>query len=56
VKADVVVMLAFYLWVSKFEEKLLLEAFGPAYREYQARTPMFFPLTARRQGCWTLLF
>ena len=55
-KADVVVMLAFYLWVSKFEEKLLLEAFGPAYREYQARTPMFFPFRARPPRCWTLLF
>lgn len=51
-----IVMLAFYLWVSRFEEKLLLEAFGPAHREYQKRTPMLLPLTARRPRCWTLLF
>jgi protein-S-isoprenylcysteine O-methyltransferase Ste14 len=50
-----VLTLAFYLWVSRFEEKLLLETFGPSYRAYQARTPMFFPLKVRSTRCWTLL-
>jgi protein-S-isoprenylcysteine O-methyltransferase Ste14 len=41
------VMLAFYLFVSRHEEKLLLAVFGSRYREYQAATPMFFPLRFR---------
>jgi protein-S-isoprenylcysteine O-methyltransferase Ste14 len=41
------VMLAFYLFVSRHEEKLLLAVFGSRYREYQATTPMFFPLRFR---------
>jgi len=41
------VMLAFYLFVSRHEEKLLLAMFGSRYREYQAATPMFFPIRFR---------
>jgi len=41
------VMLAFYLFISGHEEKLLLAMFGSRYREYQAATPMFFPLRFR---------
>ena len=41
------VMLALYLFVSRHEEKLLLALFGSRYREYQAATPMFFPLRLR---------
>lgn len=33
-----------YLWFAvEHEEKRMLEAYGEAYREYQARTPRFFP-------------
>jgi len=41
------VMLLFYLFVSRHEEKLLLTMFGSRYRDYQAATPMFFPLRFR---------
>jgi protein-S-isoprenylcysteine O-methyltransferase Ste14 len=40
-------MLVFYLFVSRHEEKLLLARFGPRYRAYQAATPMFFPVRVR---------
>lgn len=32
-----------YVRLAKREERRLLEKFGPAYREYQQRVPMFFP-------------
>jgi len=41
------VMLLFYLFVSRQEEKLLLTRYGSRYRDYQAATPMFFPLRFR---------
>ncbi len=42
-----IVMLLFYLFVSRHEEKRLLALFSSRYREYQAATPMFFPLRFR---------
>jgi protein-S-isoprenylcysteine O-methyltransferase Ste14 len=41
-------MLAFYLFVARHEERLLREAFGSRYREYEARTPLFFPVRLGR--------
>ncbi len=44
--------LAFLVWLgaiylyyrlSKYEEKRLVELFGDAYRDYQAKVPMMFP-------------
>lgn len=37
------VIVRLYVRLAKREEKRLLEKFGPAYREYQQRVPMFFP-------------
>ena len=42
-------MLAFYLFVSRTEESLLLREIGARYREYQLRTPMFVPIRMRRK-------
>jgi protein-S-isoprenylcysteine O-methyltransferase Ste14 len=37
-------ILIFYYGVSRSEEKLLAQKFGPEYQEYKKRVPMFFPL------------
>ncbi|CCV09395.1 Isoprenylcysteine carboxyl methyltransferase [Mesorhizobium metallidurans STM 2683] len=37
------VIIWLYVRLAKREERRLLEKFGPAYREYQQRVPMFFP-------------
>jgi protein-S-isoprenylcysteine O-methyltransferase Ste14 len=41
------IMLAFYLFVSRHEEKLLVARFGSRYRDYQAATARFFPVRLR---------
>jgi protein-S-isoprenylcysteine O-methyltransferase Ste14 len=38
------VIIVFYYFISKFEEKLLLEKFGSEYETYRKRVPMLFPL------------
>lgn len=37
------VIIWLYVRLAKREERRLLEKFGPAYRKYQQRVPMFFP-------------
>lgn len=38
-----IVIVLFYYLISRFEEKLLLQNFGPAYAEYMRRVPMMIP-------------
>lgn len=38
-----IVIIAFYYYISKFEEKLLLKAFGSDYEQYMKEVPMLFP-------------
>jgi protein-S-isoprenylcysteine O-methyltransferase Ste14 len=48
-----VVILLFYLYVSRHEEKLLLEKYADEYAQYMARVPMFVPFRTgrgRRRG------
>ena len=42
--ALLVVIIAFYLYISRYEEKLLTQRFGDEYREYMKQVPMLFPI------------
>ncbi len=38
-----VIACGFYYFIAKYEEKLLVERFGDAYRDYMKRVPMWIP-------------
>jgi protein-S-isoprenylcysteine O-methyltransferase Ste14 len=42
-----IIGIAFIYYISKHEEKLLLERFGPEYVDYMEKTPMFIPCLLR---------
>jgi len=42
------VIVIFYRYISRYEEKLLIERFGDAYQEYMRKVPMLFPLNFRK--------
>ena len=42
-----VIILVFYMTISRFEEKLLVERFGEAYLEYMERVPMLIPVIGK---------
>ena len=42
--AFLIIIIAFYYLISKYEEKLLTQRFGEEYREYMRRVPMLFPI------------
>ena len=42
--ALLVIIIPFYRFISRFEEKLLTERFGDEYRDYMRQVPMLFPL------------
>jgi protein-S-isoprenylcysteine O-methyltransferase Ste14 len=44
-----VIIIAFYRFISRYEEKLLTERFGDEYREYMRKVPMLFPIRFRRE-------
>jgi protein-S-isoprenylcysteine O-methyltransferase Ste14 len=39
-----IIIVLFYYFISKYEEKLLLEEFGNQYKEYIEKVPMIFPI------------
>jgi protein-S-isoprenylcysteine O-methyltransferase Ste14 len=43
-----IIGIAFIYYISKHEEKLLLERFGSEYVDYMKKTPMFIPCLHRR--------
>jgi protein-S-isoprenylcysteine O-methyltransferase Ste14 len=43
-----IVIIAFLHYISRHEEKLLLERFGDDYRQYMKDVPMYFPRLRRR--------
>jgi protein-S-isoprenylcysteine O-methyltransferase Ste14 len=38
------VITVFYWYISRYEEKLLIDRFGDEYRDYRKKVPMLFPL------------
>lgn len=42
------VIIAFYRFISRYEEKLLTQRFGDEYREYMGKVPMLFPIKLKR--------
>jgi protein-S-isoprenylcysteine O-methyltransferase Ste14 len=42
------VIIVFYRFISRYEEKLLIERFGDEYREYMKKVPMLFPIKIKR--------
>jgi protein-S-isoprenylcysteine O-methyltransferase Ste14 len=43
-----IVIVAFYVYISCYEEKLLTQRFGDEYRDYMKKTPMLFPVKFKR--------
>jgi protein-S-isoprenylcysteine O-methyltransferase Ste14 len=46
--ALLVVIIAFYRYISRYEEKLLTQRFGDEYRAYMSKVPRLFPLKISR--------
>ncbi|MFC2063029.1 methyltransferase family protein [Chloroflexota bacterium] len=44
-----VIAIFFLHYISRYEEKLLIEKFGEAYKRYTKEVPMWFPLLIRRK-------
>jgi protein-S-isoprenylcysteine O-methyltransferase Ste14 len=42
------VIIVFYWFISRYEEKLLIKRFGEEYLEYRKKVPMLFPLKLSR--------
>lgn len=45
-----VIILLFYFYLCKHEEKLLIEIFGNDYEQYKLETPMLLPKISRRKN------
>jgi protein-S-isoprenylcysteine O-methyltransferase Ste14 len=43
-----IVIVAFYVYISRYEEKLLTQRFGDEYRDYMKKIPMLFPVKFKR--------
>jgi protein-S-isoprenylcysteine O-methyltransferase Ste14 len=46
--ALLMLIIAFYWYISRYEENLLIERFGDEYRDYRKKVPMLFPLKMSR--------
>ncbi len=46
--AILIVIILFYWYISRYEEKLLINRFGDEYRNYMRKVPMLFPLRLKR--------
>ena len=45
-----VAIILFYIYLCKYEEKLLIEKFGSEYEQYKKTTPMLLPIKIRRKN------
>ena len=43
------IVIAFYVYISRHEEKMLLDRFGREYEDYMQEVPMLIPWTKRRK-------
>jgi protein-S-isoprenylcysteine O-methyltransferase Ste14 len=43
------VIILFYVFLCKYEEKILIEKFGKEYEQYKLETPMLLPRPIRRK-------
>jgi len=43
------VMVVFYLFIARYEEKILIDSLGDEYRRYMKEVPMFIPRSSRRK-------
>jgi len=43
-----IIIIIFYFYISKYEEKLLLKEFGKEYENYMERVPMLIPLKFKK--------
>ena len=46
--ALLVIIVTFYHYISRYEEKLLTQRFGDEYRSYMKKVPMLFPFKIKR--------
>ena len=44
-----IIIIIFYFYISKYEEKLLLKEFGKEYENYMERVPMLIPLKFKKR-------
>ena len=44
-----IIIIIFYFYISKYEEKLLLKEFGKEYENYMERVPMLIPLKFKKE-------
>ena len=47
--ALLVIIVSFYRYISRYEEKLLTQRFGDEYREYMKKVPMLFPIKFKHE-------
>ncbi len=45
-----IVIIVFYYYIARHEEKLLVHRFGSAYEDYLREVPMFIPRITKRRG------
>jgi len=44
------IIVAFYVYISRYEEKMLLERFGSEYADYMREVPMLIPWTRQKKS------
>ena len=45
-----IIIIAFFYYIARYEEKILLEEFGSEYERYMKEVPMFIPFSKKRKN------